>query len=326
MGLIRIPPKARLVDAHVERRSAAEVLGVADAGASPSGASYWKRLRRCPREHALVTVARLRKAAPPSEALTLGWTFHHALEAYYRARMQSPEVAPALLESAAWDAIRALAHEPGYEELYPIVERVLGAYFEAYRHADDAWRVLAVEETLAYQDEGLRYSARLDLVVHDTASDRTWIVEHKTSRAITADLLTGYQLDMQIVGQSWLWNACVDASAYPPLAGVLVNIVTKAARPKVERVQVYPSAAHRAAFEDSMRQWAALEGAFRDLGWPRALGNCTGPTRYFGTCDFFDVCHGRPDADVATLADEAPPYGFDRGPTASGTNDDNDNE
>jgi hypothetical protein len=283
-----------------KRRPAEVVLGVEDGGASAAGSTYYKTMRRCPREHALLHVAGLRPQRR-SEALTVGWLFHHALEAYYRSGD----------EKAAWEAIQALAHEPGYEETYPAVERMVGSYLERYRH-HDRWQVLAVEETLAYQDKALSYSARLDLVVHDKADDRLWLVEHKTARTITADLLSGYQMDMQILGQVWLFNRCVDVTKYPKLAGVRVNITTKAAAPKHERVEVYPSKGHLDAFEESLRGWASLVPEYAKLGWPKALGNCTGPVRYFGTCDFFDLCHGRPEATVAQIAREEPPIGFDR--------------
>jgi hypothetical protein len=92
--------------------------------------------------------------------------------------------------------------------------------------------------------------------------------------------------------------------------------------PKVLRVEVCPSHQHRAAFEESMRQWAALETSFASLGWPKALGNCTGASRYFSQCDFFDVCHGRPEATVAQIAAEEPPFGFARGGAQEGAADD----
>lgn len=307
MSFIKLPVVTGPSDTS-SRRSATEVLGVEDAGSSVAGSTFWKTMRRCPREHALRNLARWRKVGGASEALTVGWTFHHALEHYYRAR-HAGAVEP---ERAAWDAIRALSGEPGYEETYAEVERLLAHYLETYRHADAGWRVVAVEETLEHLGADFRYSARLDLVVHDTATDRLWIVEHKTARAITADLLSGYQQDMQILGQVWLFHRLVDTGSYPMLGGVIVNITTKAKQPRCERVTVYPSREHLAAFEESMQAAVALEGVYRALGWPKALGNCTGPMRYFSTCDYFDVCHARPLASVAELSREEPPFGFER--------------
>jgi hypothetical protein len=300
------------------RRPAQAVLGVLDAGASSAGSTFWKTMRRCPREHALRHVAGLRRASSGSEALTVGWLYHLALEAYYSSLLKDADGASD--EAAAWAAIRALEREPGYEETYPEVERLLAGYFETYRR-QDAWKVLAVEETLSSEDEGLHYSARLDLVIEEAG--RVWIVEHKTARAITPDLLSGYQLDMQILGQVWLFGRCVDLSTYPTLGGVIVNIATKTKVPKYERVRVYPSRAHLQAFEESMRAWSALVPAYQSLGWPKALGNCTGAARFFGQCDYFDLCHGRPEASLATVASEEPPFGFTRG---NETNDEGAND
>jgi hypothetical protein len=314
---LRLLPKPAAKPDTSKRRPAQVVLGVVDAGASPAGSTYWKTMRRCPREHALRHVAGLRRSSGASEALTVGWLFHLALEAYYRSLLTDADGVSD--EGAAWAAIKKLEGEGGYEETYPEVERLLAGYFETYRR-QDAWRVVAVEETLASVDDGLHYSARLDLVIEEAG--RLWIVEHKTARAITPDLLSGYQMDMQIMGQVWLFGRCVDLSVYPPLAGVKINIATKTKVPKYERVEVYPSRQHLAAFEESMRQWSALEGAFAGLGWPKALGNCTGPSRYFGQCDYFDVCHGRPEANVGMISAEDPPFGFTRDETSEHEGDD----
>lgn len=270
-------------------------------------------MRRCPREHALYSIARLRRTVR-SEPLTVGALWHLGLEHYYRARMAG---LGGEAEEQAMLAIRGLADEPGYEETFPEVVRLLLAYFEAYRQEDAGWRVLAVEETLGYDEGpgGLRYSVRLDLLVERAGA--LWIVEHKTARAITADLLAGYQMDMQVLGQVWLFDRCVDVAVLNrTLAGVLVNIESKHKPPRFERVEVCPSREHLAAFEASMRSWATLEGTFQQLGWPKALGNCTGGARYFSQCDYFDLCHGFPSSGVERFAAEEPPYGFVRGETA----------
>ncbi len=61
-----------------------------------------------------------------------------------------------------------------------------------------------------------------------------------------------------------------------------------------------------------MSEWARVEQVFAGLAWPKALGNCTGGARYFSTCDYFDLCHGRPLHGVPAWAAEEPPFGFRR--------------
>jgi hypothetical protein len=287
-----------------QRRPADVVLGV-PGGASPRGSTYWKRLRTCPREGALYAIG-LRKTGSGSEALDAGLLFHQALEVYYRSLANGGKAFEA--EAEAWAGLEPIKGEPGYEETYAEVERLVAAYFEHYRN-QDRWTVIAVEETLEYHG-AFEYSARLDLIVEDHERKGMWVVEHKTARSINQSLLTGYQMDMQILGQVWLLQQCVDLSQYPKLQGVLINIVTKHAAPRFERVEVLPSKYHLAAFTESMAAQHQLARVYAQLGHPKYLGNCTGGVRYFSTCDFFDLCHGRPEASADFWGDTEPPFGF----------------
>jgi len=309
---------------NANRADPFELLGVANTGASKRGNTFWKTIRTCPREHALRNVVGWRRRGD-AEALTVGVTFHHALEVYYRAIQahQRPlTIRPgrptehyfwgnlAEAEQAAWASIEPLRGAAGYEETYAELERMLGGYFDAYRRKDH-WRIIAVEETLEYEDDGLAYSARLDLVVEDYDRGGMWVVEHKSARTITEELVAGYQLDQQILGQVWLLRACVDAGSYPTLRGVLVNIATKHKRgPRLERVECMPSRQHLVGFEGSLRAWHAVAPLLERLGWPQALGNCAGPARYWSKCDYYDICYGQPDVPVEALRQEPPPMGF----------------
>jgi hypothetical protein len=325
VSLIRIPIAPPKSDRVEGRRRPDEVLGI-KGGASPWGNSTWKRLRSCPREHALAVVAGIRSMSD-SEALTQGIIFHHALEAFYRYIQQHQRPYDAMkrktdgflyggipdAEGFAWKAIKPFIAEDGYSKTYTAIERMLASYFDTFRR-QDRWRIIAVEETLQYADDGMIYSARLDLIVEDYDRRGMWIVEHKSAKAITDTLLSGYQLDQQILGQAWLLTRCVDLSKYPKLRGVLVNITTKTATPKHERVEVMPSRYHLDEFERSMRSWYDIMPVFEELGWPKALGNCAGPAQYFSKCDYFDLCYGRPEATVEELsgADDALPFGYMR--------------
>src|SRR5574341_491440 len=68
-----------------DRRPPHIVLGV-QGGPSRIGSSYYKRLIRCPREHALYQIGGLRTARD-REHLTVGWLFHFGLEVFYRRLM-----------------------------------------------------------------------------------------------------------------------------------------------------------------------------------------------------------------------------------------------
>lgn len=289
-----------------DRRQWEDVLGLSLTSASPRGSTFWKRLRRCPREHGLVQL-KLRKGKP-AEHLTVGGIWHFALEAYYKALQEGAPAQNA--ELAAWAAVMPLRDEAGYmeapegrEATYPLVERLLGAYFDTYRISDADMQVVAVEETIVYEHAGFSFSARLDLLA--VIDGGLWIVEHKTTKAITQDLLSGYQMDLQILGQVWLLQQCIDLSVYPPFQGVIVNIESKhKGGPRFERLRVSPSNEHLWAWQDAQQRWVEVVSVFERLEWPKALGNCTGAARYFSECDYYAICHGRPALTVAQLAKE----------------------
>jgi len=304
-----------------DRRPAADVLGVEDAGASARGSTYYKSLLMCPREHGLTHEAGL-KPESPSEPLTLGWLYHHCLEVYYGAIMegqQAPGWAPGNPDressrigmQKAYAVIEAIEAEPGYVATGASLRRMVDGYFEQY-DGQDNWRIIAVEEQLVYRG-GFAYSARLDLIIEDLDNGGLWIVEHKSARTITNDLIDNYQMDMQILGQVWLLNSCVDLSKYPRFMGVRVNIVTKHKEPRFARVDVCPSRYHLAAFEQSQGKWVQVRGVMQQLEWPQAFGHCSGFSRGYGKCQFFAVCHGHPRMGVSDwAAQEDPPEGFVR--------------
>lgn len=316
MAIIRYSQPSAKEGPPPDRRGYDEVLNLRDAGgnlirssSSPRGSTYWKRLRRCPREHALYHGG-LRRAYPMSEHLTVGLLIHRALEHYY-GWMQQWGHEGSGPEQAAWLSIKNFATEPGYEQTWQLVQKMLAGYFERYRDSDAKWKIWAVEETVSYFDGTLEWTGRLDgLIERDGA---LFILEHKSAKAITGDLLSGYQMDMQMLGYVWLFKHVIDASKLPPLAGIIVNLLTKHATPRYERVEVCPSRYHLAEFEKSQREWIRVrDESFSKLGWPKALGNCTGASRYFTTCDYFDLCHGQPDVPLERLLREELPYGFTR--------------
>ena len=307
--------------ARLKRRPVDEVLGV-PGGASERGSTYYKQLRTCPRAGAF-RAAGLARQDGGSKNLDVGLLFHAGLEAYYDAvklwqdtmpqdklhKLSAAELVPVRFEAEVWERLRAFESEPGYEATFADVERVLSGYFDAYRGMD-AWRILAVEETLEYDDGVCEFTARLDLVVYDYVKGGVWVVEHKTTRAITEAMLSGYQMDFQTLGQCWLIDHCVDLSDLGPFQGVCVNIISKAKTPKVARVEVCPSRRHLAVFEQSLAAQRAVAEYARTLGDPLWLGNCSGPAQYFGTCDYFDLCHGQPGLSVAEILAGDPPFGF----------------
>lgn len=290
------------------------------AGPSARGSSYYKTLLSCPREFGLRHDAGL-QPADPKEALTVGWLFHLCLQYYYQAIAEHQRTTPNRPSDPAWlwggcnagmkrayDVLDVLRSAEGFGETADTLQRLVDSYFDRYDR-QDRWRIIAVEETLYHHS--LDYSARLDLLVHDLDRGGLFVTEHKTARVITEDLIANYQLDLQILGQVWLFLECVDQTKYPPFLGVRVNIATKhKTGAQTVRLDVCPSDSHLAAFERSIRDYKRLLPVMRELKWPQYF-HCAGYSRGYSKCQFYDVCHDHPGRDVNYWRNaDLPPDGF----------------
>lgn len=305
MTLVKFADPDKAPPAPPPRRPPHVVLDDVDGG-SPRGSSHHRQIRGCPREYALAKIVKLRPGTD-NEALTVGWIFHKGLESYYYHWLHNPQSTIAEREAQAWANVGLIATEPGYEETWKTVERILGSYFDHYRQHDN-WRILAVEETLIAHRPDV-YSARLDLVIENLDDGGTWIVEHKSARAISSTLLEGYQLDLQVLGQAWLFQRCVDLKKYPPFRGVIVNITSKAMTPRHERVHVMPSHYHMEAFERQLASWKRILPVYAQEGYPQDFSKCT---RNFRRCTYFDLCHAFPAETVVQLMQKPAPFGYSK--------------
>ena len=289
------------------------------AGPSPMGSSYYKTLLTCPREFGLRNRAML---APdvPREHLVVGWLFHVCLQYYYEAIGAYQRANPNRPSDPEWlwggsnagmkkayEVVTLLRSVQGYGRTADTLQLLLDGYFERYDR-QDKWRIVAVEVTL--QHHKLGYSARLDLLVHDLERGGLFIVEHKTARQITSDLIDNYQLDLQILGQAWLFLECVDLTKYPRFMGIRINIATKhKTGSQTVRLDVYPSQRHLLEFERSVVQYKRLLPVVEELGWPKAF-HCSGYSRGYSQCQFYDICHGHPLISVDEWSKSVPPEGF----------------
>lgn len=288
--------------AKAKRPQLWEVLDIPNEGASPVGSTFYKSMISCPREHALAYIigAEREYAGDP---LTQGLFFHHLLQLYYERGRDGAKL--------GFELCAQLEETPSYKDLGEQARVMFDSYLDLYEGVD-RWRVIAVEETLIYRGH-FDYSARLDLIVEDLERGGMWVIEHKTARALSAELLDNYQMDIQILGQVWLMRHCVDLSQYPLFRGVRVNITTKHKSPQHTRVDVYPSDRHLAAFEATVGNLHTLRGVNAQLGWPQYLGSCAGYSRGYSRCDYFDICHAYPDVAVATWKTRELPLGYVRG-------------
>ena len=295
-----------------DRRPLAEVLGIPDHGPSARGSSYYKLELACPREFALSTIAGL---APehPSDPLSTGLLFHLSLERYYQA-IQKHGVGREgrrIGAAAAISIYEALQNEPGYGSIFEETKAIIDGYLDEYDR-DEPWEILAVEETLEYAIQGFEYTTRLDLLVRDTQRGGVYVVEHKSARSITPDLLDNYEMDLQVLGQIWLVERVLDLSKYGKFRGTLINIATKHSPPRFHRHEVNPSPAHLRAFEQALQSYIRLKQDYARENWPRALGHCSGYARGYGKCQFYSLCHDFPDMHTSDWTKAEPPLGYIR--------------
>lgn len=292
-------------------------------GPSPRGSTYWTRFLTCPRE------ARLSEILAPfrtTQALSTGFAWHLALEMFYTAWLEKKSYAEA--QEAGFAAIAPLKDtgEEGYTEMYELLGRMLTAYFRQYESDFQHWMILAVEETLGVS-EPMEYTARLDLVILDKRTGAIWPVEHKSARALQASIIEGYQLNMQILGQAYLFEKCVDTKAIGGVySGVNVSITTKhkptkknAEPTQFQRVPVLPSPEHLQAFESSIIRWTYIREVYAAQGYPPDFSKCSGYARGYGRCPFFTLCYAKPNMDLdeieqlalaAATEPEKLPFGF----------------
>lgn len=296
-----------------ERAPLKEVLGYESSG-SAHGSSFWKRLRGCPREEKLYKIG-LRKTRVVNDSLDFGSLYHLALEHYYRAKMEGKSMRDCI--EAAWKPLDPVREASGYEDMYADLDKMLTGYFEYSE--DDQWIIIAVEvevEGFVTLPDGSKepYTARLDLVVIDRLSGELRVIEHKTAKHYTEDLVIGYEADMQMLGQTWLMLQN-RSPLLPRLGGVTVNICVKPQKSKPAqymRVDVRPTQYHLNEFETSLVQWAQIAQKMAEVGHPKALGSCSGPIHYFKQCTYFNLCHQNAHFNpLAAFEAEDVPYGYE---------------
>ena len=159
-------------EAIVDRLPFEDVLPGKNAGASPRGSTYWRRVQSCPREHLLGNLMRW-EPIPRAPALDMGLLWHHCLEAYYRTMWanQLGQYTPVTPERAAFEAFQPFRDAQGWGEFYELCGRMLDSYFTRWQNADRYWQIVGVESMIELppnvQGFGFPYTSRLDMFIVD---------------------------------------------------------------------------------------------------------------------------------------------------------------
>lgn len=312
MALIDIP----IGQITSKRRRVEQVLGLPDSGPSSRGSTYWRRLLACPREHFLANVLGW-VPVDRTDPLEFGLLWHILLERLYedmRAVQRKTYTGDKAPDAAVWDVLRPFGNEIGWEDGYEKLSKMLDAYLVRWYEKDlNEFEIEGIEETLSVSLEdglGFEWSNRLDLrgIDHSLGDRVRRHVEHKSTWRMDSEVMIGFTMDLQIIGQVFLMGRAYGNDEEAPYLGCFVNLVSRPAGtssrarpPELGRQLAQPGPAELEAWVESMRFWQRWKATLDKIGdYPRNYGACV---RRYGRCQFFNLCQFRPDDSVGSLRD-----------------------
>lgn len=242
-------------------------------GPSAHGNSWWSSFQQCPRKFYLAHVKRLR-GTNLSPALEIGGLMHEAVARYYTG-------GPA----AAWELVDRAS------EVTPVVgaevRRILSAWLLFYGPDGVKPKPPARVVELALEiTEPFPYSCRIDAVCRQ--DDGAAIYEMKTASRMDSNLLHGYEMNPQFLGQASMWKHCKQDKVWGPLKEFVVDLVVKTKQVQLEEVHVkIPDDCVR-AWEKNMRHlWGEMQHCQTYAIWPQRPSNCV---MYAARCTYYRYC------------------------------------
>lgn len=159
----------------------------------------------------------------------------------------------------------------------------------------------AIPKTLAVYWQG-----KIDIVIHDSADNKIWIVDHKTTSVMGEKYTDGMLRSNQMLGYSWATRELTKALGLP-VAGVIINaIAVRKSGTEFKRFRIpYP--------EWQIEEWHAevIDGCYdlvekfiRYLDTNQVCPNRESCVGKYGRCQFFDVCNMHPKMKDGTLFDK----------------------
>lgn len=286
-------------------------------GASGRGWSHFSVAQRCPQLFKKlydVPVTGLRGVAPMP--LEIGTLFHTLTGLYYGAGLGNATLLPErgglvseaiklrgrrthfqIPPTAADDLLQALkllcddsdAPSPNADVVRE-GERLFDAHTNWWDNREDI-TPLGIE--VFARHEKLGYTCRYDFIGRVGLTDPflppgVYAFERKTAKWIDEQYLEAWSLDGEVLGEIMCWNESGMAEMFGPLAGVVLDVVSKGKVPECRRIVLPPTlpavGKHRKWIQWTMGQIAQ----WRATGiYPQNFGNCH--TRY-GRCEEFQNC------------------------------------
>jgi hypothetical protein len=266
---------------------ATKTLGLPQlAGGSGRGWSRWKLLQQCPYAYHLRYVQKLDLSEFESPALAVGSLVHAWAAVHYLGQMSE---AFAVTPEDLKNEVEKQGANPAF--LYKA-----WAVFDAYRahYEEDYHEPLAVEYTV--EDVKTNNTCRYDLIARtrnppESVTPGVYIVEHKTSSNLSEDVVDGWSIDGEILGEMAFWQRNGLDKKFGKLTGLIVNILVKTKQPQFHRTFVAPVSVHTKAHIRNLAYMTELEKTLRKARkWPQFFGSCIGR---WGKCAFYTHCLNR---------------------------------
>ncbi len=267
-------------------------------GPSTDGWSKMNDFLRCPyryylrhQQNAIIKPDALIRAAPAPE---VGGLVHACLALHYCRLL--PEGYPGWRKDPPspldlLDEVQKRGAELAYVQE---ARRLYYGYSEHYGAEGPEYGFEPVAVEMGAGIEGI-HTCRYDMLAWNQGA--LWIYEHKTAHAETADVLEGWWLDGEILGEVYGFQLSkLDEVFMGKLVGVVINLLFKTTPPKFRRLEIVFPQKIIDSFAADRQHWGQQREHYRRKGhWPRSLQGCM--SRY-DMCQYWAHCR---DEDASLL-------------------------
>ena len=250
-------------------------------GRSTDGWSGISGLQRCPYRFWLQNELANYDVVGP-QPLEVGSLIHACLAAHY-ARALPPNYPGWHPVSVSPFDLLEKVEQIGAEVLHVReASRLIEGYVEHWGYEGDL-QPLAIEYEAGKPG---KHTCRYDMIGDQLG---IWNYEHKSASRETADVVDGWFLDGEIIGQKYVWDMeNLTALFGRPMAGTRINILFKSTPPRFRRIDVTIANSVVERYARDRKFWGDLrEWLYKVNVWPKSLQGCI--DRY-GRCEFWSHC------------------------------------
>lgn len=200
------------------------------------------------------------------------------------------------------DAMRLAAEPFGElgERMLPVAQRAVRAY--ANHYGAEPFRVVEVEREVEVDFEGHPYTARLDLVIEDTAR-KVWVFDHKFISRIEGKVFRRYVLSGQFLGFQWigrrLWGEAFGGVRLNLIGCNVPGFARETPEPAPWMLERFPRVV--AELERKIARVQELQARGEPLPASPSEHTCWGS---YGECPAFDLCRWGPGHPIFSFTSD----------------------